>query len=333
MKNKLTSLLNYLKRLLQKTFVIFQVQGIFYTVQRIAMFLFHKLFKLSNMNEINYPGDYLSRYKIFQYEDKFKLKEDFNPLVSIIIPTKDNVIYLEKAVASVQYNNYQNYELIIINNNSSQKDSFTYFEKLKQEKNIKILDHNVKFNFAEINNFAVEHSKGELLLFLNNDVESLNSDWLEKIVEKFQDPEVGIVGTELLYPDHTIQHAGVAYFNENLSNVTQHLFSKMNEVEFNKYLNFNRKVSGVTGACLMIRKSDFISIGNFDENLSIVYQDLDLCFKILEKNKLIIFITDSKLIHYESATRKKDFSDEEFQNWLYFVKKWRRKLITSDPYA
>ena len=317
----------YFVRLIKKTFILFRVKGLGYTWAYFMSFFFRKV---SHSQKIELIDIDVQKYKKFHFNQKGVIPS--NILVSIVIPTKDKTDILDQAIRGILDNTYQKYEIIIIDHESKEAESVNYFKSLSSNTKIKILEYKGEFNFSKINNFAVEHAKGDVLLFLNNDVKPINSNWLENMLKVLFTINVGIVGAELVYPDETIQHAGVSFGTDDFTFLTRHDFAHLSRDEFEKNLSYDRKVSAVTGACLMIRKTDFILLGKFDENLSVVYQDVDLCFKVSQQNKLVIITPNSKLYHYESATRKEKFSDVEFSNWCHFILKWKPKLLNPDPY-
>lgn len=226
-------------------------------------------------------------------------------MVSIIIPFKDKVELLQKCVGSVLRSvSSQGCEVILVNNESRKKKTLAYLKSLENNSKIIILEYAKPFNFSAINNFAVQKSAGDFLLFLNNDTESISSNWIEEMLKQFENPEVGAVGAKLLYPDGTIQHAGVKVGE----NIATHQFLGMNEMDL-KENDIVREVDAVTGACMMTRRDLFLKVGGFDEkNLPIAYNDIDYCLKLRERGFKILWTPEAKLFHYESASRKSDMN-------------------------
>ena len=259
--------------------------------------------------------DYLKRNKIKGEVEHgsslgfFRVKREIlgNPLVSIIIPFKDKPNILEQCLNSIlSKTEYKNYEIILVNNQSKAKKTVKYLQSLKKEKKIRILDYDKPFNFSAINNFAVEKSKGEYILFLNNDTEVINGNWLSNMLRHAQRKEVGVVGSLLLYPNNTIQHAGVVI---GMGGTAGHVFHgvSINNDSYVDLMKIDRNYSAVTGACLMTQKELYLSVGGFDEkNFSIAFNDVDLCLKMREKDLLVVFTPYSKLYHYESLSRGYD---------------------------
>lgn len=268
------------------------------------------------------------------YNSLFRVKREIltNPRVSIIIPTKDQVELLKDCVESIlSKTDYRNYEIVIVENNSIQKNTMEYLNKLAIEnKNIKVLHYTRQFNFSAINNYAVSKVDSEIVLFLNNDMEVKSSEWLSAMVEHIQRKEVGAVGAKLLFPNDSIQHAGVIL---GIGSVAGHAFkglqSNINQSYFG-HADAIRNYSAATGACLMIRKSVFEAIGGFDEvNLPIAFNDIDLCLRLRERGYLIVYTPYAVLYHYESASRGYGLGPDP--EAYYMIKKWG-PMLYNDPY-
>ena len=262
-----------------------------------------------------------------------------NSLISIIIPTKDNVKVLKKCIDSIfKYTKYNNYEIIIVNNNSTENSTYDYFEIIKKMNNIEILDYEKDFNFSAINNFAVEKAKGDYILFLNNDTEIISENWLDSLLKQAQRKEVGAVGCKLLYPNETIQHAGLV------------LGMGMHKIAGQPHQHFPRSsygymgrvaiihdVSAVTAACIMMRKEVFEEVGGFDEiNLAVAYNDIDLCLRLKQLGYLIVYTPYAELYHHESLSRGFEDSPEKQARFLsearYIREKWGNLIDEGDPY-
>lgn len=272
------------------------------------------------------PGRYKVNYKIVN-----------NPKVSIIIPNKDNKNDLRKCIDSILKSTYPNYEIIIVENNSKSKEIFKYYEKLQNEHlNIKVVSLEIdNFNYSKINNFGVKSATGDFLLFLNNDTKVLENNWIENMLGICQRKDIGIVGAKLLYPDLTVQHAGVVigiggvagHVNTNIKDSDPGYFSRAEVIN-----NF----SAVTAACLMIKKEDFEKVSGFDENLAVAFNDIDLCLKIRKLEKLVVYTPYSKLYHYESKSRGAEDTKEKIKRFSkeidIFKNKWNDILEPGDPY-
>jgi len=269
------------------------------------------------------------------YRVKYKIEN--NPLISIIIPNKDHSKDLEKCIKSItKKSSYKNFEIIIIENNSFEQKTFTLYDELKKYGFIKIIEWNNKpFNYSQINNFAVKYVSGEILLFLNNDTEVINSDWLECMLEHIIRQEVGAVGAKLYYPDNTIQHAGIIVGVGGVAGHS-HKYFPGNSYGYFSRLKIIQNLSAVTGACLMVRKDVFNDIGGFDDKYSLALNDVDFCLKLREQGYVIIWTPYAELYHYESKSRgyentieKKERFKEEIR---IFNEKWKDLLAKGDPF-
>ena len=241
----------------------------------------------------NFPGVYTVRYQIKEPK-----------LVSIIIPTKDLADTLDVCLKSIfSKTTYDNYEVIVIDNGSTEKKTARCLEFWQQQqKRFNYYPYDVPFNYSQINNYGVEQARGEYLLFLNNDTEVITKDWLEGMVEQVQRPSIGAVGSLLLYPDDTIQHAGVVL---GIGGVAGHSHKHLH-VSQSGYISqavSTNNYSAVTGACLMCRKEVFKSVGGFEEKLAIAFNDVDLCLKIARRGYRNIYLPHVVLYHYESKSR------------------------------
>jgi GT2 family glycosyltransferase len=227
------------------------------------------------------------------------------PLVSIIIPFKDKVELLDKCLRSIYENTtWKNFEVLIVDNDSELLETSDYLERAPSNyANLTVLKYAGAFNYPAINNFAASKAKGEYLVLLNNDTETVSPDWIEAMLEQAQRKEVGAVGAKLLYPDGTIQHAGVVI---GLGGLAGHAFSRQTDIDHGYFglIDVVRNYSAVTAACLMVRKSVFLEAGGMDENnLSVSFNDVDFCLKIREKGYLIVYTPYAVLKHHECATR------------------------------
>ena len=285
-------------------------------------------------------GDVGDGFWTGSYHVKRKLLK--TSLISIVIPTKDNVKLLKRCIDSILKNtNYFNYEIVIVNNNSTDEKTYDYFKDLKRIDCIKILDYNNDFNFSAINNFAVKNVNGEFILFLNNDTEVISKEWLSAMLEHAQRSEVGAVGCKLLYPDKTVQHAGVIlginYLDgENIIAEHSPKYIPYNNHGYFEKVGVIHNLSAVTAACMMLRKDVFEEVGGFDENLAVAYNDVELCLKIREKGYLIVYTPYAELYHYESQSRGYDDTPEKMERFLkeikYIREKWGEVIDKGDPY-
>lgn len=233
-------------------------------------------------------------------------------MVSIVIPSKDNVNMLKTCINSIVENTeYGNYEIIVVDNGSNDENSKAYVDIISKV-NGKYIYEKMDFNFSKMCNIGAENSKGKYILFLNDDIEVTDSKWLTEMVGYCQLPETGAVGAKLLYPGtKNIQHCGVI----NIQNGPVHCFGNMPDGDYyfgRTSLPYN--FSAVTGACLMIKKKDFCG---FDEDFAVAYNDVDLCFSLLEKGLYNVCLNNISLLHYESVSRGDDRKNEEKLLRLY----------------
>jgi GT2 family glycosyltransferase len=263
----------------------------------------------------------------------FRLKRDIldRPKISIIIPTKDRIDLLKRCIESIQNrSSYDNYEIIIVDNMSQEEETAAYLDGLG--KSYRIIKFNEKFNYSKLNNYAAEFARGEHLLFLNNDIEVLNSDWLEAMLEQSQRDEIGCVGAKLLYPDRKIQHVGVVV---GWGGRAEHIYKWLhsNDIGYMGHFVSIRNYSAVTAACMMLRKSSFNEVGGFDERFEIGFGDVDLCLRVRELGYENLFAPYAELLHYESATRGRSFSFDPHPNdTKRFIERWQEYIKGGDPY-
>lgn len=263
----------------------------------------------------------------------FRLKRDIldRPKISIIIPTKDRIDLLKRCIESIQNrSSYDNYEIIIVDNMSQEEETAAYLDGLG--KSYRIIKFNEKFNYSKLNNYAAEFARGEHLLFLNNDIEVLNSDWLEAMLEQSQRDEIGCVGAKLLYPDRKIQHVGVVV---GWGGRAEHIYKWLhsNDIGYMGHFVSIRNYSAVTAACMMLRKSIFNEVGGFDERFEIGFGDVDLCLRVRELGYENLFTPYAELLHYESATRGRSFSFDPHPNdTKRFIERWQEYIKGGDPY-
>ncbi|MEO5359383.1 MAG: glycosyltransferase family 2 protein [Nitrospirota bacterium] len=258
-----------------------------------------------------------------------------SPCVSVIIPSRDNSVLLAKCVKSVQTAAYENIEIIIVENGSTNKDTFALYDTLKQDKRIKIIHWQETFNYAKVNNYAVRNSNGAILLFLNNDVEAVNSDWLLNMLRHAVRKDVGAVGAKLYYADGSIQHAGVAVGVGGIA-VEYYKGLKASSLGCFNRLTAVHNVAAVTGACMMLKKELFDRINGFDEAYALAYNDVDLCLRLMELGFPTVWTPHSELVHRESRTRGYEITQTQRQRLeeesAMFAQRWRHILAKGDPY-
>ena len=264
---------------------------------------------------------------------RVKYQVQGSPLISIIIPNKDQVESLDKCLKSIEKSSYKNYEIIIVENNSTEDETFAYYKKIESDK-IRIVYWSDEFNYSAINNFGVKHARGDYLLLLNNDVEVITTDWLEELTANCQRKDVGIVGTRLYYPDDTIQHAGIVI---GIGGVAGALFVGMPRM-FTGYLHkaaIQQDLSAVTAACMMVKRSVYEELGGLEEELKVAFNDVDFCLRAREKGYLVVYDPNVELYHFESKSRGTEDSKEKvrrFQNEIEYIRShWLELLKKGDP--
>ena len=244
------------------------------------------------------------------------------PLVSIIIPTRERWELVKQCLDSIRtLTTYPNYEILIVDNGSRHRSTLQYLAA--QREPVRVLRYNKPFNFSAINNVAAAHARGALLLFLNNDTQVLSAQWLEAMVEQALDPAVGAVGARLLFPDGTIQHAGVVL---GIGPVAAHVFSGQRHGALGLD-QCTREVTCVTAAAMMMRRQVFAEIGGFDERFRVAYNDVDLCLRLRSAGYRIIYTPRAELLHFESLSRgaRHPRSDEALA-----VERWGETIAAGD---
>jgi len=261
-----------------------------------------------------------------------------SPLVSVIIPTKDNAEVLSTCLYSLfERTSYHNFEVLLLDNNSTQKELFELTDQYveKYPGRFRVVTCRYPFNFSKLMNEGVAKSKGDYILFLNNDTEVLQNNWMDEMLKHAQRPEVGAVGVKLLFPNDTIQHGGVVI---GMGGVAGHTFigKEKDDPGYFYYLRTVSNYSAVTAACLMVRKKLYHEVNGFDENLAVEYNDVDFCLKLIEAGYYNVFLSEVVLYHYESLSRGHPHATREsYKRHLtevaYFRKRWQY-FIDEDPF-
>lgn len=263
------------------------------------------------------------------------------PMVSIIIPNKDHKDDLKRCIDSIMdKSSYENFEIIIVENNSTSKEIFDYYEEITKHPRIKLVTYKGEFNYSAINNLGVKEASGEHLILLNNDTEVITRTWIEELLMYSQREDVGAVGCMLYYPDYTIQHAGVV-LGLGAHRTAGHSHYKLvkENLGYMGRLCYAQNVSAVTAACLMVKKSLFDEVSGLSEEFAVALNDVDFCLKLRQKNLLNVFTPFAELFHYESASRGSDVDNSSSVNRdrynmesEEFKKKWKEVLDAGDPY-
>ena len=261
---------------------------------------------------------------LFVYDVRYPLIT--KPKVSIIIPTRDHIDYLRKLLTSIfEKTTYRDYEIVIVNNNSEEQCTYEFFGKINSEySNIKIVNAFCEFNWSKLNNIGMKHADGECYIFMNNDMEVITEDWIERLVEKAMREDVGVVGGMLLFEDGTIQHAGIV---AGMGDWAQHVFRCSKPVHYGSPFvspMVTRNVTAVTGALLAVSKDTIEKIGGFDENYLICGSDVEIGVRAYKNNLWNIYDPNVKLYHYESKSRNSFIPEIDFKlsndMYLYYRK-------------
>lgn len=273
----------------------------------------------------------------FVYRVRYTLPEP-RPLVSIIIPNKDASALLRTCVDSIfERSSYDAFEVVIVENGSVEPETFALYERLEADHpNVRIVRWSEGFNYAALVNFGAQCARGEYLLFLNNDTRIITSDWIEEMLGFFARPEVGVVGSKLLYEDGTIQHAGIA-IGQYDTVVHLNVYRPGDEAGYLGRSRRPQNLSAVTGACQMTRASLFTQLGGYDERFTVGFNDIDYCLRAAETGFLTVWTPFAELYHAESATRGRDEDDpvkrQRYESELsLFERRWPRFFEQGDPY-
>ena len=259
------------------------------------------------------------------------------PKVSIVIPNMDHADTLRTCISSIlEKTTYENFEIVIIENNSRKEETFAYYDELKTDPRIQIVTWEGKFNYSAINNFGVrEAATGEYILLLNNDIEVITPDWLQEMLMFAQRPDVGAVGAMLYYPDDTIQHAGVVL---GIGGVAGHAHKYFPRGDFG-YMSratIAQDLSVVTAACVMLPRTVWDEAGGLDETFEVAFNDVDLCMRIRKAGYLIVWTPYAELYHYESKSRGAEDTPEKKKRFegevRRFQARWKSELAAGDPY-
>lgn len=274
------------------------------------------------------------------FDTIFKIRYQIigSPKISIVIANKDHKEDLKRCITSIlEKSTYENYEILIVENNSTQQEIFDYYEELKENERIEVLTFDGDFNYSAVNNLGAANAKGEYVLLLNNDTQVITVNWMEELLMYAQREDVGAVGAKLYYPDKTIQHAGVvlglgAHRTAGHSHYKQH----RDNLGYMGRLCYAQNVSAVTGACLLVKKTLFEEVGGLDESFAVSLNDVDFCLKLREKGCLNVFTPFAELYHFESISRGLDDNGEKAQRYNkeseQFREKWKDVLAAGDPY-
>ncbi len=274
------------------------------------------------------------------FETIFRIKYQLigYPKVSIVIANKDHYEDLSRCITSIlDKTTYENYEIIVVENNSTTQEIKDYYEEIKRHPRIRVVTYQGEFNYSRINNFGVSFAEGEFILLLNNDTQVITINWIEELLMYGQRKDVGAVGAKLYYEDKTIQHAGIV-LKLGAHRTAGHSHYKVNieNVGYMGRLCYAQDVSAVTGACLLVRKKWFDELGGLDEGFAVALNDVDFCLRLREKGLLNVFTPFAELYHFESRSRGLDDQAEKAERYNResekFRQKWKAVLDAGDPY-
>lgn len=288
----------------------------------------------AHYDRIGVPAEVVQGPFYGMYRTKYLWKEQ--PLVSIIIPNKDHVADLRKCMDSIEEKSvYRNFEFVIVENNSTEEETFAYYKEIETRDNVNVLYYKGDFNYSKINNFGVVQAKGEYILLLNNDTEMIEPDSIKEMLDVCMRPDVGIVGAKLIFEDNTIQHAGVII---GFGGVAGHAFIGQDRDDngyFSRIISV-QDLSAVTAACLMVRRSVFDEVEGLNEEFKVAFNDIDFCLKVRKAGYLVVYNPYAQFYHYESKSRGQEDSADKvarFQQEIgLFGERWGELLKNGDPY-
>jgi len=269
------------------------------------------------------------------YRVVYELKE--RPLVSIIIPNRNNAPLLRKCLSSImEKTTYENYEIIIVENNSTDSSVFTLYKELERYSIVRVVHWKEKgFNYSKICNLGAQNANGRQLLFLNNDIEIITPNWIEEMLMYSQRNDVGAVGIKLYFSNRTIQHAGVAL---GVEGTAAHIYygAPYNFAGYMGKLHIAQNLSAVTAACMMVRKQIFEEVGSFEPEFQSSYNDVDLCLRIRKAGYLVVWTPYAEAYHLESRSRGYNTNSDKKRKLVremdLFKTKWKKVIAEGDPY-
>jgi GT2 family glycosyltransferase len=270
-----------------------------------------------------------------RYRVKYRLRG--RPQVSIIIPTRDLSEYLETCLNSLfEKTAYDHFEVIVVDNGSREPKTLDLFRRWKEKEpsRFRVAPLPIPFNFPALINEGVRNAHGELVLLLNNDIEVVSGEWLSEMASQALRPRIGAVGLKLLYPDDTVQHAGVVLGIGGIAGHS-HKYCAGDRPGYFDRLRITANCAAVTGACLMVKKSLFHEVGGFDEALSVAFNDVDFCIRILKAGFYNLCLSHLTLYHHESRTRGPEDTVEKqirFKREIDLMKERWGSLLKNDPF-
>jgi GT2 family glycosyltransferase len=276
----------------------------------------------------------VSNVNVVRYQVAFALPEP-EPLVSIIIPTRNHLNLLQNCIESLSASDYRHFEIIVVDNGTNEPHCLDYLKQLQHSGTASIIKDDRAFNFSRLMNLACKSAQGSYLCFLNNDVEVINNNWLSEMVSVMAQPNVGIVGAKLFYPDKTIQHSGIIL---GIGGIAGHGHKNFDGEShgYGDRLICRQEISAVTGACMLTSADIFKSVGGFnEEDLPVAFNDVDYCMKVRQRGYKVLWTPFAELIHHESKSRGLEDTEQKqarFRSEIaYMQEQWADSLYT-DPY-
>lgn len=293
----------------------------------------HKAIR-DHLHRIGLQGEVLDTVVPSMYRLKYEIIGQ--PLISIIVPNKDHIELLERCLHSIlKLTSYCNYEIIIVENNSTETETFDFYDKIRSDPHISIITWQGEFNYSAINNYGVKHAEGKYLLLLNNDTEIISCDWIQEMLMYAQRSDVGAVGAKLYYEDDTIQHAGLGIGLLTLAGHLHRGFDRRHPGYMGRLI-YAQDLSAVTFACVMIPRHVWDEVGGLDESFAVAFNDVDMCMRIRKAGYLIVWTPYAELYHYESKSRGLEDTPEKKKRFegevKRFQERWKAELAAGDPY-
>ena len=291
-----------------------------------------------HLNTCGFENFEIVSTKAFETIFRVKYEVKDNPKISILIPNKDHVEDLSRCIESIiKESTYDNYEIIVIENNSVTEEIEAYYKSLEKYSQVRVVRYEGEFNYSKINNFGAEFATGEYILLLNNDTQVISINWMEELLMYAQRQDVGAVGAKLYYGDKTIQHAGIVIgLGAHRTAGHTHYRVAQTNLGYMGRLCYAQNVTAVTGACLLVKKTLFDRLGGLDESFAIALNDVDFCLRLRELGYLNVWNPYCELFHFESISRGLDDQGEKAQRYneesARFREKWAEQLAKGDPY-
>lgn len=287
-----------------------------------------------HLERIGLEGEVLDAAFPTMYRIRYRVKGQ--PLVSIIIPSQDHRAYLEKCVGSIlEKTTYPNWEIILVENGSTEPQTWEYYEELKRDSRIRVVVWDGGFNYPAINRFGVRFARGDYYLLLNNDTEIITPEWIEEMLMFAQREDVGVVGAKLYFPNETVQHAGVCVGVPGPADHYHKGWPRDNPGYLGRLL-YAQDLTAVTGACMLIPKRIWEQVGGLEERFAVAYNDIDLCMRVRRAGYLVVWTPFAELYHHESVSRGYEDTPEKRARFereaALFCSLWKRELEAGDPY-